>query len=249
MRYFLLAVSVVLSSFVFAQNENVNNVTTGTNVLNDQLNMWLVHNNQINKVVLKFCNNGFAADQLSSSLDVVMRPGQKKDVCVALVNQSNAAVTIVGNLVPWSINPNGNMVCSNAGEFTGDVTSSDFTAFAEPVILWPQEQSIKYFTVSASDIASGKYYTCFTINLNTTQKLSENSPFNLVVRKAGNIKINILGTPYRFQRFDDALSLVKHHTRNIALIGLIACGLLLISVFVPIIRGKHNSSKTPTHKK
>jgi hypothetical protein len=54
-----------------------------------------VHNNQINKVVLKFCNNGFGANQLASTLDLVMRPGQKKEVCVALVNQSNDTLEIV----------------------------------------------------------------------------------------------------------------------------------------------------------
>jgi len=50
---------------------------------------------------------------------------------------------------------------------------------------------VKYFVLSANDVASGNYYVCFTINLSTTEKLSANSPFNLVVRKAGNIKISV----------------------------------------------------------
>jgi len=48
---------------------------------------------------------------------------------------------------------------------------------------------IKHFTLAADEVASGNYYGCFAINLNTTEKLSGNSPFNLVIRKAGNIKI------------------------------------------------------------
>lgn len=249
-KYFLIFVSIILSSFVFAQNEVVNNVTTDTKELTDQLNMWLVHNNQINKVVLKFCNNGFGANQLASTLDLVMRPGQKKEVCVALVNQSNDTLEIVWSVVPGSINANGNMVCSNAGELTGDFVVSDFESFSEPVVLWPQEQRIEYFVLSANEIASGKYNSCFAINSTTTEKLSANSPFNLVVRKAGNIKVTVLGSQYRFQWFDDILALIQKNTRNIAMVGLIACGILLIFVLIPMFREKKKGiAKKETHKK
>lgn len=250
MKYFLILISVVLNSFVFAQNITEDNITTGTRELTNNLDMWLVHNNQINKVVLKFCNNWFTTDQLSSSLDLVMRPGQKKDVCVVLVNQSNDSLNIVGNIVPGSINPNWNIICSNVGQLTWDIFASDFSVFEEPVVLWPQEQLIKHFVLSANDVASGNYYWCFAINLSTVQKLSESSPFNLVVRKAGNIKIKVEWSPYHFQWFNDILRFIQKYTRGIAIVGLIACWLLLISTLVPIF-GKKNKKiqKKPTHKK
>jgi len=74
-----------------------------------------VHNNKIKDVAFKFCNNGFETEQLSSTIDLTMRPNQKKEVCVVLVNQSNDSLSVVANLVPGSINANGNMVCSNVG--------------------------------------------------------------------------------------------------------------------------------------
>ncbi|MDD3262877.1 MAG: hypothetical protein PHR61_03440 [Candidatus Absconditabacteria bacterium] len=250
MKYFLIIVSVILSSFVFAQNEVKNNVTTETKELTDQLDMGLVHNNQINKIVLKFCNEGLGANQLTSTIDLTMRPNQKKEVCVAIVNQSNDTLEIVGSVVPGSINANGNMVCSNAGELIGDVFVSNFAAFSEPVVLGPQEQRIDYFVLSANEIASGKYNACFAINLTTTEKLSANSPFNLVIRKAGNIKISVEGGLYRFQWFNDILFFIEKNTRIISIIGLVACGLLLLSVLIPMFRGKNKViTKKTTHKK
>jgi hypothetical protein len=104
--------------------------------------------------------------------------------------------------------------------------------------------------LSANEIASGKYNACFTINSTTTEKLSANSPFNLVIRKAGNINVSVLGTQYRFQWFDDILALIEKNTRIIAIIGLIACGMLLISVLIPMFRGKKKGiAKKETHKK
>ena len=250
MKYFLIIVSVILSSFVFAQNEVENNVTTETKELTDQLDMWLVHNNQINKVVLKFCNEWLWANQLTSTIDLTMRPNQKKEVCVAIVNQSNDTLEIVWSVVPGSINANGNMVCSNAGELIWDVFVSNFAAFSEPVVLWPQEQRIDYFVLSANEIASGKYNACFAINLTTTEKLSANSPFNLVIRKAGNIKISVEWGLYRFQWFNDILFFIEKNTRIISIIGLVACGLLLLSVLIPMFRGKNKViTKKTTHKK
>lgn len=251
MKYFVILLAVLLGSFTFAQNEGWNNVTTDTKELTDQLDMWLVHNNQINKVVLKFCNNGFDPNQLTTTLDLLMRPGQKKEICVALVNQSNNTLTVVWNVVPGSINTNGNMLCSNAGELTGDFVVSDFESFSgNNIVLWPQEQLIKHFTLSASDISSGEYYACFTINLNTTEKLSASSPFNLVIRKAGNIKVSIMGEPYRFQWFDDILSSLEKNTRTISIVGIIVCGILLVYSLIPMIRSKKKSSiKNSNHKK
>lgn len=249
-KYFLIFVPILLSSFVFAQNEGENNVTTDTKILNDQLNMWLVHNNQINKVSLKFCNNGFGTNQLSSSLDLIMKPNQKKDICIALVNQSSTPLRIVANIVPGSLNANGNIVCSNVAGLTWDFTVSDFEELSGVVDLWAQQQLIKHFRLSASDVASGKYITCLAINLETSEKLSASSPFNLVIRKAGNIKVSVMWEPYRFQWFDDIMLLVKKNTRTIAKIGIIVCGILLVYSLIPMIRSKKKSSiKKPNHKK
>lgn len=249
MRYFLIFVSIVLGSFVFAQNEQVeSNVSTWTKSLTDQLDMGLVHNNQINKVVLRFCNNWFEWKQLTTSLDLVMRPNQKKDVCIALVNQSNDSVSIVGSVVPWSINTNWNMVCSNAGDLTGEFVVSKFDGFSW-IVLKPQQELVKYFTLSSSDVASGKYYSCFAINLTTSEKLSANSPFDLVIRKAGNIKTTVIGQPYRYQWFDDILAWLDKQTRMIATIGIIVCGLLLVYILFPIGNKKKSLNKKPNHKK
>lgn len=251
MRYFLVAISVVLTSFAFAQNEaEIGNVETDTKVLNEQLDMWLVHNNQINKVVLRFCNDGFGPSQLTSSLNLVMRPGQKKSICVALVNQSNIDLTVVWSMVPGSLNANGNIVCSNAGELSGDVVVSDFSSFSTWIHLAPQWQLVHYFTLSAADIASGNYYSCFAINLNTIEKLSKNSPFNLLVRKAGNIKITVFGSPYRFQRFDDAVYYVKNNIRTISIVGIVICAWFLAFSLFSVSRKKNTwMSKKTNHKK
>ncbi len=251
MRYFFVFVSVILTSFAFAQNEaKTLNVGSDTKVLNEQLDMWLVHNNEINKVTLRFCNNGFSSDQLTTSLNLVMKPWQKKDICVALVNQSNISLTVVWNMVPGSLNANGNIVCSNAGELSGDVVVSDFSSFSTPIVLAPQGQLVQYVTLSAADVASGNYYSCFAINLNTIEKLSKNSPFNLLVRKAGNIKITVFWSPYRFQWFDDGIQYLKNNIRDISIVGIILCWWLLVFSLFPVFHRKNTwISKKTLHKK
>lgn len=231
---------IFFSTFVFAE--------TGK-TLTEQLDMKLVGNNQINKVAFKFCNYGFEQNQLTPSLDMVMRPNQKKDICVVFGNQSNDSLRVVASVVPGEINANGNMICSNNGQLTGDLTVSDFEELSWIIILGPQEQIIKHFTVSSTESASGKYDWCLAINLETSEKLSETSPFSLVVRKAWNIKISVIGEPYRFQWFDNIFSWISKNIRTIAKIGIIICSILLIYSLVPVFRSKKKTSKNPTHKK
>lgn len=249
MKYFLVFVSVVLSSFVFAQDE-VGNIGSDTSVLTEQLDMGRAYSNQINNVAMKFCNDWFESYKLTSKLDINMRPGQKKEICVVFVNQWSEVVDIVANIVPGSINDNGNIVCSNVGNLSTWLTVSDFEQFSGWMQIWAQKQFVKYFWFATDKLSSGDYYACLTINTSVSEKLSESSPFNLVVRKAGNIKINVSWSPYHFQWFDDILSLIEKNTRGIAIVGLIACGLLLISTIIPIFSKKNKKlSKKPMHKK
>ncbi len=235
--------SFVLSSFVFAQdNLQENNVSSWTTALIDQLDLSKVHNNEINNVVLRFCNDWLEANQLSTKLDLKMRPNQKKDICVALINESSSSVNIVASVVPATLNDNWNIVCSNTGDLEAWLLLNNFSDFTRSFDLSSKEQLIKSFTLGADKSLSGNYYICFAVNLTEAQKLSDNSPFNLVIRKAGNIKINVSWSPYRFQWFDDIVSWVNKNTKQISISWMIACGLLLVLALIPS-RKKANRKK------
>ena len=59
------------------------------------------------------------------------------------------------------------------------------------------------------------------------------SPFNLVIRKAGNISINVSWSPYHFQWFNDIVSWIKKYTRQIAIVWIVVCGVLLVLSLLP----------------
>jgi hypothetical protein len=119
---------------------------------------------------------------------------------------------------------------------------NNFSDFTRSFDLSSKEQLIKSFTLGADKSLSGNYYICFAVNLTEAQKLSDNSPFNLVIRKAGNIKINVSWSPYRFQWFDDIVSWVNKNTKQISISWMIACGLLLVLALIPS-RKKANRKK------
>lgn len=233
MRYSFIVIALLFNSFVFAQGDLENNILSWGDVLMQELDVNKAYNNEINNVVLKFCNDWFETDKLSSKIDLNMRPNQKKEICVALVNQSSSDLEIIANVVPWSLNDNWNIICSNNGNLVDWINVSNFEQFSGLIQLWAQKQLIKHFSLSTDVVSSGNYYACLTINTNVTEKLSESSPFNLVIRKAGNISINVSWSPYRFQWFNDIVSWIKKYTRQIAIVWIVVCGVLLVLSLLP----------------
>ncbi len=247
MKYFLIVVSIVLSSFVFAQDEQYN-INEETKNVTEQLDMWIVYNNDIKNVVVKFCNDWLVSEKLTSKLDLVIRPGQKKDVCVVFANTLNAPLSIVAKIVEWSIGENWNIVCSNDILLTWwDVFVSNLSGLDSNINLSAQEQLIKNFSISSLKYSSWMYYWCLAYHLDQTEKLSNNSMFNVVVRKAMTIRINVEWSPYRFQWFDNIISWINIYTRQIAIVWIILCGVLLVLSLLP--SRKKTLEKKSTHKK
>ena len=232
---------VLFSWFGFAQD---------TTTLVQGLDMSRVYGNQINKVVMRFCNNGFESDKLSNKLVLSMRPGEKEKICVAFVNQSNTSVTIQSSIFSAQLNENRNYLCSNKDTLTWDLFISDFSQLWEDVTLDPQWQFISYFTIASDNLASWNYYGCFTYNLNVKEKLATWSPFELLIRKAANMQITVEWSPYYFQWFDDALLFVKNEASWVSKGSISVSLLILILLVLKIIFSKKNkkSKKKPVSK-
>lgn len=188
MRYvFLLLISLItlFSSVSFAQD---------TTTFTQSLDISRVYWNQINNIVMRFCNNWLEADKLTANLSLFLEPDQEKKVCIVFFNKSNVQATIQSDVFSAQLSKGWNYLCSNKDTLIGDVLVSDFSQLSEDIVLAPQEQVVKYFTVKANEFASWEYLWCLAYNLNVKEKLSVWSPFDMVVRKAANITINVDGS-------------------------------------------------------
>jgi len=214
--------------------------------------MSIVHWNKINKVNLKFCNNGFDEKDLSPSLDIKIRPNQKKEICVVLLNETNEELIINSSVFQWTLNSLWNIICSDSDRLTWDFLLNNFDMFSWDISLLPNQKIVRYFTLYASDNASWQYYSCFSVNLKESERLSSNSPFWLLIRKAANIKITVSWKPYNFQWFDDIISSLENYNRQIWIAWVSIFGVLFVYVLFNMSKKDKKAnlkSRKASHKK
>jgi hypothetical protein len=202
--------------------------------IDQQLDLWMVKNNQINNVVVKFCTDWLTAQHLQSEIEFSLRPRQAKDICVILVNQSDQSITLVPEILAATLNTQWNIVCSSNTPLTWDFFVQDFGDVWKNIVLASWEQFIGRFTVKTLDSWSGKYYWCLGIS-SDLQELSPNSPLYLKIRKAIYMNVVIGWELYYFQWWDNFVSLLFSNQRRIAQAWIILCVLWLIYFSIPLI--------------
>lgn len=213
----------------------------------EPLDMQQLSDNYINKIIGKFCNDGFTGDALAWNLSLNSRPGQKQNVCFALANTDVKNVKLSVSMVDGHLNDVGHPVCDNSllSLSTGAIVS-DFLTGAT-IFMSGHDSLVKYFAITVPEHWTWEHILCVAYQLSQDSIAPlKNSMFQLVVRKVAPMRVTVSGSVYHFQWFDDVSWFVLKYKRSFGIPLLILVGLLLLN---EVRRSIVTSSHPKKHKK
>ncbi len=221
--------------------------STWTITKKESLDMEKIYKNDINQVSLKFCNDWLDSNKMSSRLNLSFRPNQNKHLCVSLLNRSDIDLSLDFHLYPGKLDEKWHILCSTSQTSLSWVIVN-YQSLSGVINLNSKQMVNKYFPMKVSNVASGDYYLCFAVSVSNPEKLSTTSFFNLVVRKSGDITINVSWKKYYFNWLDDIVFWCKRHMNQISLWWIIVFAVLMwYTLFAPTKKKskikKHNIKK------
>jgi hypothetical protein len=173
-----------------------------------------------------------------------MRPGQRKEICVAFANQWDKPINVVfwfsegTNTKEWGPVCQGDM--SKGNNFSKYILHNEITWATIPAtgIL------IQRFVYVAPKNASWNIFGCFGYQMGKQEKIKEGNMFLIVPRKVGYISINITGSVYQFWRRDGIKDVYTLNKTSILKAIAAILGLWIIVTIIQI-----SSKKEKHHKK
>lgn len=244
-KYILTLVFVGFFGMSFAQETNIswnvieNTVTPGeTKIITQDLgseNMIYLE-----KIQSKFCND----EKLTKDLKLSMRPGQRKEICVAFANTSDEPINIVFWFSEGTFTKEWGPVCQ------GDMSTSN--SFSKYILhnetTWARIPAtgtmMQKFTYMAPKNASWNLFGCFGYQIGKQEKIKEGNMFLIVPRKVGYISINITWSVYNFWRRDDIKDIYTLNSSSILKTIIAILGLWIIITIIQI-----STKKEKPHKK
>lgn len=202
-RYLLIILGIIIIGVSYSENitsswtdtQNIF-VPWQTKIIQPDLSI----NNTLEKVKLRFCNE-LKENNVTTELLIQMRPWQKKEICMLFLNNGDTTWDILRWFTDATINEKWLMVC-------GIDTPSDFIRHIQKNKTWsisipPHNQLIQRTEYHASKNESGNIYACVSFRIDQEDQTTPGSPFKIIARKIGNIKIQLSWSTYVFWRWDD----------------------------------------------
>ena len=191
-KYFLVILLVGIFGVSFAQETNnfwtsaENYVQPGeTKIITQDLNSDNMADLQ--NIQARFCNN----EKVTKDLELYMRPWQRKDICVALVNKSDKPIGILfwfskGMIKDWAPTCDSDMTDKN--EFSKHILQNTTTGIMVPA----SGTVIQNFKYSAPNNLSWRTLGCVGYEINKQEQIESGKMFLIVPRKVGYIYILML---------------------------------------------------------
>lgn len=250
-KYFLVILFVGFLSITYAQETNNswdvadNMVKPGeTKIITQDLAVDNI--NALKYIQSKFCND----EEFTRDLKISMRPGQRKEICVAFANQSDKPISIIYWFSEWILTKEWAPMCqadmSKENAFSENILRNNKTTGAT---IPGSGILIQKFTYVVPKNVSWDILGCFGYKATDPGQIKEGNMFLIVPRRVGYIWINITWGVYNFWRRDETKNI---YTSNKSSILKVVAGILGIWIIISIIQAtkkKEKHTKEKHHKK
>lgn len=195
---------------------------------------------EIQQIQFRFCND----NKLTKDLELNMRPWQKKQICIAINNQSPKQIPLRFWFSEWIINSTNDLVCGS--DKTENKFSRQIAIHQTTGIMLPASGNlIEMFTYIAPKNVSWNTIGCFGYEIDRQEAIKDGNMFLIIPRKVWYIHINITWSVYNFWWLDD---IKDTYTKNKNIIFTIIAVILGIWILITIFqkdtkKDKHISKK------
>ena len=246
-KYFLAILCVGFFGISLAQEANIswniaqNVVTTPgkTKIITQDLGSDSM--TKLQNIQSRFCND----DKITKDLKMVVRPWQRKEICIAFANQSDKPANISFWFTEWTFGekwPVCQLDMSTSNSFAKHIINNTRTWITLPA----SGAIIEKFTYLVPRAASGNMFGCFGYQINQQETIKDGNMFLIVPRKVWYIYINITWSVYNFWRRDNMKDV---YAGNKAIILKILIGILAIWLIISIIQTSIKDGKEQANKK
>ena len=137
----------------------------------------------VKDVSLGFCNDG--TWNVSDRYTVMVDPGEKKDLCIYIQNESTWSVQVDYSFPKWFISKWGNQICDTSNNF-----AQFFVDNPNRSVIVSGNTSVELKeTIEAPVGMIGMYYGCLAYQLSTPEVEKMGGVFDLVIRKTSFVNL------------------------------------------------------------
>lgn len=187
MKYILfLCLSLLLWSSVLADQTSVTQT----------LDYEAIQQDDVNSVVLRFCDETGALNMKHTSLDLNLRPWEPKDVCLYFLNGLDRVVDLHTAVVDGNVSAGDTVTC-----WSSDKTWAFFSGLLfpplSPIVTVPAHNwyALEKFTLQAP-MHTGNFHWCVAFTLSGwSYSKAPWAIFGLVIRKTNVISLTVAGKP------------------------------------------------------
>ena len=245
-KYFLAILCVGFFGMSFAQDTNISwnvaqNIVKPGEIKIITQDLWSDNMTDLQNIQSRFCDD----NKVTKDLKMVIRPWQRKEICIAFANKSDKSVDIsfwfsegiFGEKWPTCL-----LDMSTTNDFSKHIIHNTLTGITIPA----SGTVIEKFTYLAPRSASGNIFGCFGYQINQPETIKEGNMFLIVPRKVWYIYINILWSVYNFWRRDDMKDV---YVSNKAMILKVLIGILAVWLIISIAQTSKKNKKEQTNTK
>ncbi len=140
---------------------------------------------EINNVSVRFCNDGFDADQMTTTQTMQLEPWAQEDLCIYIQNNWTDDIAVTYSFPKASFSPGWNQICGIGDEFAVFLLDNP-----DRTLIIPAESSkIIKETVFAPIGSLGMNYGCMVYQLADASTSNDWWMFNFVIRKALHLNL------------------------------------------------------------
>jgi len=227
-KFFLCMMGIFLVGIVFAE-ETGSLWDTAQNYLEPGQTKTIVQDlhsdnmNDIQSVRSLFCND----NKTTRDVELTMRPWQRKEICMILLNSSNTPIPILFWFTEAILDKDWVPNCQ--GENTWNMFDKSIKNNILSWITIPASWTIiQRFTYVADKLSSGDIYGCFWFSINKKETLKDGNMFLIIPRKVSYIKVKIRWDVYNFGWLDDMKDVYNINKNSIFTVIAIVLGILII---------------------
>jgi len=182
----------------------------------ESLEIWNTVSNKINNISFYFCNSWLEYKNLTTFLEMSIRPGENKNICMIFVNKSDEKFDIIAGFTKWNIsNPSDrvfDIICETDITWKNTFSNLIQNSYKNEFPLSGKEIKIKNFSIKIPQTMSWIIYSCsmFKIKWNL-QTTAWSSMFNIETAKKMPIQINITWNVYRYW----PIEIISNNMQNI----------------------------------
>lgn len=225
--------------------DNIEKFSSDTVTITPNINKKSI--NDINNIILRFCNDWVESEKLTRQLQIQTQPWKKEKVCMVFFSEFTGQDTKVEvSLVDWTKRSDGSITCSEDG--SGSIFSKMVNNNKDTFVLWKEEFLIKKFDINLKKTLTGSIYWCVTYNLPDNFIQNTWDIFGVVVRKVAPIEIMITWDVYKFWRRDDTKNIYTENKQTILKIIIAIIAVRLILSIVKAIKKPQNDKNKKSKK-